>query len=42
MLLIHSTVEQLQNIQEKIVKLIYAPYLFYDYHFLCPTWYHLG
>ena len=28
MLLIHSTVEQLQNIQEKIVKLIYAPYLF--------------
>lgn len=28
MLLIHSTAEQLQNIQEKIVKLIYAPYLF--------------
>lgn len=28
MLLIHSTVEQLHIIQEKIVKLIYAPYLF--------------
>ena len=28
MLLIHSTVEQLQNIKKKIVKLIYAPYLF--------------
>lgn len=28
MILIHSTVEQLKNIQQNLVKLIYAPYLF--------------